>query len=118
MGRANLRLTRNGIVANSRRIPYPPNVLIPPKTIESLPTASTSATSLGPTIYTDVAPHPLGGGDKGPALDGAFTPASHTSTTSGTVGMALPDLTEIKLEFEETSDNQGRVTLYQVEILG
>jgi hypothetical protein len=32
--------------------------------------------------------------------------------------MAVPDLTEIKLEFEETSDNQGRVTLYQVEILG
>lgn len=33
-------------------------------------------------------------------------------------GWTVPRLTEIKLEFEKSSDNQGRVTVYAVEVLG
>lgn len=33
-------------------------------------------------------------------------------------GWRVPEITELKLEFEGASDNQGRVTVYSVEVLG
>jgi hypothetical protein len=33
-------------------------------------------------------------------------------------GWTVPRLTELKLEFEGSSDNQGRVTVYAIEVLG
>lgn len=33
-------------------------------------------------------------------------------------GWSVPRLTGLKLEFEGTSDNQGRVTVYSIEVLG
>lgn len=64
--------------------------------------------------------------------DGAVTPLTEQQTApavqnasahTGDViydedGNAVPDITELKIELEASSDNQGRVTLYQVEVLG
>jgi hypothetical protein len=47
-------------------------------------------------------------------LDGS---TGNDSVTTSTI-KANADLTELKLVFRESSDNQGRITVYQVEILG
>jgi hypothetical protein len=64
--------------------------------------------------------------------DGTITPLTEEQTApamqNGTLetgevkrnedGMIVPDMTELKIELERSSDNQGRVTIYQVEVLG
>lgn len=78
----------------------------------------TSQGSLGPSIRTEVPPNPLGGGAPAQKLDGAYSQFNgSTMNGDGQAAWGLPELTELKIEFEQTSDNQGRVTLYQVEIL-
>jgi hypothetical protein len=41
-----------------------------------------------------------------------------TGNDSVTTSTLKADLTELKLIFRESSDNQGRTTVYQVELLG
>lgn len=72
----------------------------------------TSQGDLGPTIVTERPANPAGGGQ----------PAGHylNGERQGTLGemWTPPDLEELKLEFEQSSDQYGRVTLYSIEVLG
>lgn len=72
----------------------------------------TSQGDLGPTIVTERPANPAGSG----------VPASHylNGERQGDKGemWIAPELEELKLEFERSSDQYGRVTLYSVEVLG
>ena len=49
--------------------------------------------------------------------DGSGYPESHVNGVNGTEESELPDITELKLEFEASSDQYGRITLYSIEVL-
>jgi hypothetical protein len=104
------------------RIPYPKHSSIPSEktqeAIDSLPIRAASPTSPGkqpgPSITTVVPPNPDGGGEKADPI----VPEAGAFHESGEKAWTAPLLKEIKIEFEASSDQFGRITLYQVEILG
>jgi hypothetical protein len=103
------------------RIPYPPNSEIPSDetqtAIDARPTRVTSPTPDGSqpiTITTEVPPNPEGDGEKAEPL----VPVSGATNTSGDKAWLRPLIKELKIEFEASSDQFGRITLYQVEVLG
>jgi hypothetical protein len=76
--------------------------------IANLPTSMTSQESLGPTIVTEVPNNPNGNGAKAEPFVGGLNGDD----------MESPELVELKIEFEGSSDQFGRVVVYGVEILG
>ncbi|WWD20104.1 hypothetical protein CI109_104578 [Kwoniella shandongensis] len=81
-------------------IPFPQSGLA---TEEEEPT---SATNSGPNIVTEVLP------------DHATTPQKREHAQRQHEEQKPPLLTELKIEFEKSSDQYGRVTLYSIEVLG
>jgi hypothetical protein len=113
--------SRVSVVIADRRIPFPANSEIPSDetqtAIDARPTRITSPTPDGPqpiTITTEVPPNPEGEGEKAEPL----VPASGAAHESGEKAWLSPLIKELKIEFEASSDQFGRITLYQVEILG
>ncbi|WWC93061.1 uncharacterized protein L201_008025 [Kwoniella dendrophila CBS 6074] len=86
-------------------IPFPPTGLSP--TSEEPP----STTSTGPTITTEITPAEANSGAVKAHPDGQGIIKKHNTDDE------LPYLTELKLEFEQSSDHYGRVTLYSIEVL-
>jgi hypothetical protein len=73
------------------RIPYPAHTLVPP----------------------------AAGADSAASADAPDPGSSAASTrTRLDAGWRTPSMSELKIEFERSSDNQGRVTVYAVEVLG
>jgi hypothetical protein len=66
----------------------------------------------GPTIVTEVPPNPQGGGEKAASL------IKGQENAQAAEDLGPPLITELKLEFETSSDHHDRVTVYGLEILG
>ena len=78
------------------------------RAIANLPSATISNYHLDGKIVTEVPPNPNGGGARAAGLlDGPMEEE----------GWDQPDLAELKIEFEKSSDQYERVTLYGVEVL-
>lgn len=102
-----------------RRIPFPPNTNIPSAetqaAIDSQPVrAASPSAEPGPTITTVIPPNPQGDGEKAEPI----VPEQDDLHASGEAAWTKPRIKELKLEFEASSDQFGRITLYQVELLG
>ena len=69
----------------------------------------TSQGDLGPHIVTETPAGVLTNG--GPSTDTMIN-------GSNTDEIDVPDITELKIEFEASSDQYGRVTVYSIEVLG
>jgi hypothetical protein len=68
----------------------------------------------GVHIVTEIPANPNGGGARAAALvNGNGIASNGTSDAESDV----PDITELKIEFEASSDQYGRVTVYGVEVL-
>jgi hypothetical protein len=99
-------------VSSHLRIPFPPGSKTLPQahqqTIANLPTHMTSQEHLGPTITTEIPANPNGNGYKA------------RSFIDGLNGdeMESPEMAEMKIEFEKSSDQFGRITIYSIEVLG
>ena len=82
------------VMTDRRRIPYPAISLSPPE-----------------------APVDDNASLKGGAESIRSVSSTATARTKRKAGWTVPGITDIKIEFEKSSDNQGRVTVYGVEIL-
>ena len=80
------------------RIPYPP---------------STGKTASKGSAVNGIAPNAMSNGN------GTAGHEPHVNGVNGTEDSEsdLPDITEMKLEFEASSDQYGRITLYSIEVL-
>ncbi len=68
----------------------------------------TSQGELGPNIVTEIPANPNGGGARAaPYLNGNAEDEEQDQL----------DITELKIEFEASSDQYGRVTVYSIEVL-
>lgn len=102
--------------ADNDSIPYPSILLeaYNPKHFDTAP---------GTPSVTEVNVNPFDG-TVTPLTESESAPASQIGALeTGKIkrdedGMAVPDITELKIELEDSSDNQGRITVYQVEVLG
>jgi hypothetical protein len=65
-------------------------------------------------ITTEVPPNPHGGGEAAEPL----VPAADGVHADGGKAWLTPLIKEIKIEFETSSDQFGRITLYNLEVLG
>jgi hypothetical protein len=76
------------------------------------PAAPASLPTSEPHIVTEIPPNPSGGG--APAkVEGVNAPVSDELAWLDDI-----ELVELKVEFEKSSDEYGRVTVYQIEVLG
>jgi len=99
----NVFLSREAITERWYRIPYPPSV-----------DSGSSQNGPGVHIVTEIPANPNGGGARAAALvNGNGIASNGTSDAESDV----PDITELKIEFEASSDQYGRVTVYGVEVL-
>ena len=101
-------------------IPYPSNSDVPSattqKATDNLPVKVTSTVQGEPpvAITTEVPPTPHGDGEAAKPL----VPAADGIHANGAKARVTPLIKEIKIEFEASSDQFGRITLYNLEILG
>ena len=95
-----------------RRIVYPPSTQHPPLAGQAAGTGNLPTTSVpgsGAQITTVVPPNPSGQGRPAQSLvDGI----------GGEDSWDPPVITELKIEFEKSSDQYGRITVYSIEVLG